>query len=102
MMLIKLGMRARTAAALAVLSLFALGIEPTAQQIIDFTAGEVKVVNVTAKAGMATDYFSKSYDSGSVVLSNGAAKGEYELCIPELKMLTISHPQISTIPGNGT
>lgn len=48
---------------LALVTIVALGIGPSAQQILDFTDTLVQLHNVTAEIGLATNYSSKSYVS---------------------------------------
>lgn len=55
--------RATTASLLALVTIVALGIGPSAQQILEFRPAEVLLKNATAEIGLATNYSSKSYVS---------------------------------------
>lgn len=56
--------RAATASLLAVVTIVALGIGPSAQQILEFKPAQVQLKNATAKIAVATNYSSKSYVPG--------------------------------------
>lgn len=55
--------RAGTASLLALVTVVALGIGPSAQQILEFRPAHVLLKNATAEIGLATTYSSKSYVS---------------------------------------
>lgn len=55
--------RAATASLLALVTIMALGIGPSAQQILEFRPAQVLLKNATAGIGFATNYSSKSYVS---------------------------------------
>lgn len=55
--------RAATASLLALVTILALGIGPSAQQILEFRPAQVLLKNATAEIGLATNYSSKSYVS---------------------------------------
>lgn len=55
--------RAATASLLALVTIAALGIGPSAQQILEFRPAQVLLKNATAEIGLATNYSSKSYVS---------------------------------------
>lgn len=65
MFLYSLRARAITASALAVVTIVALGIEPSAQQIIHVLSREAPLNNVTASIGRADSYQSKGFFANS-------------------------------------
>jgi len=79
MLLLHMKANALATAALALVSLVALGIDPSAQQILDFPQREIKLNNVSAEIGVADSYLSKAYKpdpgttSGSELSSLGGA-----------------------------
>lgn len=56
--------KAATASLLSLVTIVALGIGPSAQQILEFRPAQVLLKNATAEIGLATNYSSKSYVSG--------------------------------------
>ncbi|KUI72490.1 hypothetical protein VM1G_07622 [Cytospora mali] len=61
MVLLNVRVRALTIWSLAVVSIVALGYDPSAQQILSFPVRDTKLNNVTAEIGTATQYWSKAY-----------------------------------------
>jgi hypothetical protein len=70
MLLLSLRRRAILSWALAFVSVVALGIDPSAQQIPDFPSREVELTNVTAVLGRAEHYNSKAYVQGGFSTSS--------------------------------
>ncbi|OIW26634.1 hypothetical protein CONLIGDRAFT_482321 [Coniochaeta ligniaria NRRL 30616] len=68
-MLLSVRTRAVLAWAFAFVTVAALGIDPTAQQILEFPSRTVELKNVTARIGVATDYSSKGYLEGDICKS---------------------------------
>ena len=64
MLLLNLRRRAILSWAFAFITIVALGIDPSAQQILDFPSREVELRNVTAILGRAENYSSKAYVQG--------------------------------------
>ena len=64
MLLLALRRRAILAWGLAIVTVVALGIDPSAQQILDFPARTSPLTNVTAVLGRAGNYVSKGYLEG--------------------------------------
>lgn len=60
-MLFNMQRRALLACSLALVTLAALGIDPSAQQILDFPMRETELRNATARLGRADNYTSKSF-----------------------------------------
>lgn len=61
MVLLNVRVHAFTVWSLAIVSIVALGYDPSAQQILSFPARDTKLTNVTADIGMTTQYWSKAY-----------------------------------------
>lgn len=64
MLLLSIRRRALIAWALAFVTIVALGIDPSAQQILDFPTRVSSLTNVTAVLGRADNYISKGYQEG--------------------------------------
>ncbi|KAL2682804.1 hypothetical protein Neosp_007259 [[Neocosmospora] mangrovei] len=61
MMFWTLPLQSKLGCALALITILSLGIDPSAQQILDFPIKERKLDNVTAEMGVAQNYSSKSF-----------------------------------------
>lgn len=66
--------KAATASLLALVTIVALGIGPSAQQILEFRPERVLLKNATAEIGLASNYSSKSYVSQ---YSSGSGRAYY-------------------------
>lgn len=61
MVLLNVRVRAFTVWALAIVSLIALGFDPSAQQILDFPVRDTRLTNISAEIGTAVEYSSIAY-----------------------------------------
>lgn len=61
MMFWTLPLQSKLGCALALITILSLGIDPSAQQILDFPIKERRLDNVTAQMGVAQNYSSKSF-----------------------------------------
>jgi hypothetical protein len=61
MMFWTLPLQSKLGCALALITILSLGIDPSAQQILDFPIKERRLDNVTAEMGVAQNYSSKSF-----------------------------------------
>lgn len=64
MMILSLQKRAILAWALAVVTIVALGIDPSAQQILDFPLRDSELTNLTVALGQGQNYLSKAFAEG--------------------------------------
>jgi hypothetical protein len=88
MLLFNLRTSALTAGALALVSLLALEVDPSAQQILSFDQRIAKLTNTTANIGVATSYFSKAYKKDM----DGSTGSKYE----ESRRWTLTKFRIAT------
>ncbi|TGJ85961.1 hypothetical protein E0Z10_g2825 [Xylaria hypoxylon] len=78
---------AAVATGLAVCNVLALGIDPSAQQLIALEAQEVRVLNNSALVSRAGDYYSRAWDVSDIVSPGNAAN--LSLALPGVDILNI-------------